>query len=184
MSWRLGRPLFDSAGAPHPHAEPLPVWGAGAEAERALRSPAHVAAMQDSWRALWSSRVLVWLGGIGAVAVLGYGPARKVLQHAALTHGFGSLGDLLVAPAARWDAGWYLLIAHQGYEPGLGAATAARGAFFPLYPLLVRSLSVLADRTGSRRHRGLGARARGGALRPAPPGVARDGLGAMWRGWR
>jgi hypothetical protein len=99
--------------------------------------------MQDSWRALWSSRLLVWLAGIGAVAGLGFGPARKVLQHAALTHGFGSLGDLLVAPAARWDAGWYLLIAHQGYDPGLGAATAARGAFFPLYPLLVRALSVL-----------------------------------------
>ena len=139
----LGRPLFDGAGAPHAPAEPLPVWGAGVEAERAVRTPAHVAAMQDCWRALWSSRVLVWLAGVGTVAALGYGPAHKVIQHATLTHGFGSLGDLLVASAARWDAGWYLLIAHQGYDPGLGAATAARGAFFPLYPLLVRALSVL-----------------------------------------
>ena len=139
------RELLRGAGAGHPgdDAPAMPVWGAGANARRATRSQAHAAALHDAWRALWISRVLVWVAGVGAVAMLGFGPARKVLQHAALTHGFGSLGDLLVAPAARWDAGWYLLIANHGYQPSLGAATAARGAFFPLYPLLVRALSTL-----------------------------------------
>jgi hypothetical protein len=106
-------------------------------------APAHVEAVKDTWRALWASRLLVWVAGSGAVAALGLGPTRKVLQHASLTRGFGWLGDVLVAPATRWDAGWYLLIARQGYKPALGAATAPRSAFFPLYPLLVRALSAL-----------------------------------------
>jgi hypothetical protein len=110
---------------------------------RALLAPSHAAAVQDAWSVLWSSRLLVWVAGTGTVAALGLGPTRKVIQHASLTHGFGRLGDLLVAPAARWDAGWYLLIVHQGYKPTLGAATAPRAAFFPLYPLLVRALSAL-----------------------------------------
>jgi hypothetical protein len=110
---------------------------------RARGTRAHVEALQDSWRALWSSRVVVWVAGVSTVVALGFGPARKVIQHEQLTHGSGWLGDLLVAPAARWDAGWYLLIAHQGYKPALGAATAPRGAFFPLYPMLVRALATL-----------------------------------------
>jgi Mannosyltransferase (PIG-V) len=120
------------------------VLGAGAETlQRTVLAPAHAAAIEDAWRALWSSRLLVWVAGVGAVGALGYGPTHKVLQHERLTGGFGWLGNLLVAPAARWDAGWYLLIVRQGYKPTLGAATAPRGAFFPLYPLLVRALSAL-----------------------------------------
>ncbi len=48
---------------------------------------------------------------------------------------------MLAAPAARWDAAWYLVIAHYGYRPELGAFTASRTAFFPLYPLGLRALS-------------------------------------------
>jgi hypothetical protein len=50
---------------------------------------------------------------------------------------------VLAAPAARWDAAWYLTIAHYGYRPDLGAFTAARTAFFPLYPLGLRAISEL-----------------------------------------
>ncbi len=62
-----------------------------------------------------------------------------------MTSGFGWLGDLLAAPAARWDAAWYLVIAHYGYSPELSAFTgvAARSAFFPLYPLGIRGVSAL-----------------------------------------
>ncbi|MDE3069172.1 MAG: hypothetical protein KGJ43_00395 [Acidobacteriota bacterium] len=129
-------------------SRPLPEWGAGAGAVAHERSlPGALANVQvrealvDTWQALWRSRLLVWLAGAGAVLAFGFGPDRKVIQHAALTHGFGSLGDLLVAPAARWDAAWYLLIAHAGYGPSLGSATAARSAFYPLYPLAVHLLS-------------------------------------------
>ncbi len=100
-----------------------------------------IVAMRDTWRALWSSRVLVWLAGAGTVATVGFGPARNAFDPPGVTRGFGWLGDLLAAPAARWDAAWYLVIAHLGYAPALGPFTSARDAFFPLYPLGLRALS-------------------------------------------
>jgi hypothetical protein len=130
----------------------LPEWGAGAiegppSGGRLLEglgriTDAQRAALRDSWQALWSSRAVVWLAGTGTVALLGFGPSRKVLQHAQLTRGFGAVGNYLLAPAARWDAAWYLLIARSGYGPNLGSATTARSAFYPLYPLAVRTVSA------------------------------------------
>src|ERR1700722_7560154 len=111
-------------------------WGAR---ERTMRA----AALRDVWRALWLSRLLVWIGGIGAVASFGFGPVRHALNPPGITRGFGALGDLMVAPAARWDAAWYLVIAQYGYRPQFGAMAASRTAFFPLYPLGVRLLSSL-----------------------------------------
>src|SRR5438552_17729241 len=60
-----------------------------------------------------------------------------------MTTGFGRVGDLLAAPAARWDSSWYLVIAHYGYRPDLGAFTSARAAFFPLYPLGLHAITFL-----------------------------------------
>ena len=51
-----------------------------------------------------------------------------------VTHPLGAFGDILFSPLARWDSVWYLGIAHDGYDGG------ADTAFFPLYPLLVRTL--------------------------------------------
>ena len=47
----------------------------------------------------------------------------------------------LVNMWSRWDAGWYLSIARDGYEftPG----KPSRTAFFPLYPMLVRGLHTV-----------------------------------------
>jgi Mannosyltransferase (PIG-V) len=98
-------------------------------------------AVRDVWRALWTSRLLVWLAGAGVVATLGSGPVRHAFDPPGITGGFGWLGDALAAPAARWDAAWYLVIAHYGYRPEFGALTASRTAFFPLYPLGLRALS-------------------------------------------
>jgi Mannosyltransferase (PIG-V) len=75
--------------------------------------------------------------------VFGFGPVRGAFNPPGVTRGFGRLGDLLAAPAARWDSAWYLVIAHYGYRPGLGHLTASRTAFFPLYPLGIRALSWL-----------------------------------------
>ncbi|HEY5288167.1 MAG TPA: hypothetical protein VIJ50_13790 [Solirubrobacteraceae bacterium] len=99
------------------------------------------AALRDVWLACWSSRLLVWVAGSGAVAVLGFGPVRHAFDPPGVTRGFGWLGDVLAAPVARWDAAWYLVIAHYGYRPEFGAFTAPRDAFFPLYPLVLRALS-------------------------------------------
>ena len=101
------------------------------------------AALRDTWRALWISRLLVWVAGAGAVATFGVVVRRGVFNPPHVTSGFGWLGDLLAAPAARWDAAWYLVIAHYGYHPELGAFTASRSAFFPLYPLGVGGISEL-----------------------------------------
>jgi hypothetical protein len=84
------------------------------------------------------SRALIWIVGCTAVMVLGTSAADI---HAFDPHGvstsLGPVGNVLAAPAVRWDAIWYLQIAHHGY-------TSARDAgFFPLYPLLVRAVSML-----------------------------------------
>lgn len=99
-------------------------------------------ALHDLLPGFLGSRALVFAAGWGAVGLFGFGPARKVFEHAQLTRGFGAVGNVLLAPVARWDAAWYLLIAHAGYAPALGSATVARSAFFPLYPLAIRALSL------------------------------------------
>jgi hypothetical protein len=102
-----------------------------------------MAAVRDCWRALWVSRLVVLVAGVGAVAAFGVGRARSAYDPPGVVSGFGWLGDLLAAPVARWDAVWYLVIAHAGYRPGLGFLAPARTAFFPLYPLGVRGVSEL-----------------------------------------
>ena len=94
--------------------------------------------MADAWRAFWVSRALVWVAGVAAVVVYGlHGDNAGLYDPAGLTRPFGEVGDALVAPAARWDAMWFLAIAEDGYE-------GQRAAFFPLYPLLVRMLAPVA----------------------------------------
>jgi hypothetical protein len=108
-----------------------------------LRDEERAWAARDSARALLGSRALVWLAGSGTLALLGFGPVRKAFDPPGVTRGFGWLGDLLAGPAARWDASWYLVIAQRGYRPDLSAVSAARAAFFPLYPLGLREISWL-----------------------------------------
>jgi len=108
---------------------------------RLRADPARMSALRDSWRALWSSRLLVWTAGVGTVLAFGFGPVRNVFDPPGVTRGFGRLGDLLAAPAARWDSAWYLVIAHFGYRPDLGSFTSPRTAFFPLYPLGLRTIT-------------------------------------------
>ena len=46
--------------------------------------------------------------------------------------------DQVLSQWQRWDALWYQHIAQSGYQPGSGSL-----AFFPLYPLLSRALSLV-----------------------------------------
>jgi hypothetical protein len=121
-------------------ARPLP--GAGRLA-RLRADGARMTAVRESWRALWTSRLLVWTAGVAAVAALGFGPHRNAFDPPGTTRGFGWLGDLLAAPAARWDSDWFLVIARFGYRPDLAPFTSARTAYFPLYPLGIRAISQL-----------------------------------------
>lgn len=104
---------------------------------------ARMSAVRDVWMGVWMSRLVVWSAAVATIAVLGFGPVRRVFDPPGSTRGFGWLGDVLAAPAARWDAAWYLTIARFGYRPDLGAFTAPRDAFFPLYPIGLRALSDL-----------------------------------------
>jgi hypothetical protein len=90
------------------------------------------AALEDAWRALWSSRALVWVTAIVAVVVFGLSGRVTDFDPAGVTMPFGHTGDVLAAPLGRWDSTWYIAIAGGGYGDG------AREAFFPLYPLVVR----------------------------------------------
>ncbi len=109
---------------------------------RLRADPARMAAVRLCWRALWSSRLFVLAVGVAAAAIFGLGSPHNAFDPPGVTGGFGRVGDLLAAPVARWDSAWYLVIAHAGYAPQLGAATAARMAYFPLYPLLMRALAL------------------------------------------
>jgi len=134
----------NAPGAEVPDSPGSNAGGAHGWYARLRADPARMAAVRDCWRALWISRLIVLAAGVGAVAVFGVGRARSAFDPAGVTSGFGWLGNLLVAPVARWDAVWYLVIAHYGYRPQLAAfGTGSRAAFFPLYPLGVRALSEL-----------------------------------------
>lgn len=115
-----------------------PAWLARLRAD-----PARMTAVRECWRALVLSRALVWAAGVGAIVVFGFGRMRGAFDPPGVTRGFGALGDLLAGPAARWDSAWYLVIAHYGYRPDLGAFTSSRTAFFPLYPLGLKTISAL-----------------------------------------
>ena len=97
-------------------------------------------------------------------------PARQILLLLVLTRlaltGIGCVSRLLLDPIhgeqyapwiysdhlwldiwGVWDTGWYLEIAEEGYSTTPRAEGAAAGqknlAFFPLYPLLARAVSVV-----------------------------------------
>jgi Mannosyltransferase (PIG-V) len=95
------------------------------------------AARRVAWQALWSSRLVVFCGGVLAVLSFGRAPATEGFDPSHLTSPFGYFGNLLAAPFARWDSVWYLSIAHGGYDH-----QPARTAFFPLYPLITRAIGV------------------------------------------
>jgi hypothetical protein len=77
--------------------------------------------------------LLVWVAGTLAFLVLGSAPdAVQAFDPHRLSLSLGRLGNVLAAPAVRWDSIWYLQIARDGYR----AASETR--FFPLYALLVR----------------------------------------------
>lgn len=87
-----------------------------------------------------ASRLLALGGGMaGVLGLHKHAPAATV---AAVEHQLGSVGNLLAGSVSRFDSGYYLEIAHHGYGP----AGSGKLAFFPLYPLAIRAVSLF---TGS-----------------------------------
>ncbi len=117
--------------------EALPTAQAGALHRSGVRGLVERAGSQPwlhvSWSAFWRSRVLIWLSGCLAMVLFGTNSgASTAFDPTRISSSFGSLGNVLAAPAVRWDSIWYLQIAHSGYQ------TARETAFFPLYPLLIK----------------------------------------------
>ena len=80
---------------------------------------------------LVSRLIVIGAGVVGALAV----PRRAgwaMFDPLRLSARLGSVGNVLAAPAVRWDSIHYLAIAEHGY------AVTGNTAFFPLYPLLIR----------------------------------------------
>ncbi len=76
---------------------------------------------------------LVWASAVAAFVL----PSAEATKH---YYGVEPLHDAVIAPWQRWDTIWYSKIALEGY------AADVRAVFPPLYPLLMRCLSVF---TGS-----------------------------------
>lgn len=97
------------------------------------------AALRESGLALLSSRALIWVAGIVAALIIGPGElaASSFNHHHLATPFHGVAGDVLAAPAARWDSIWFLWIAHTGYT------SPDQTVFFPLYPALVATGGAL-----------------------------------------
>lgn len=62
--------------------------------------------------------------------------------------------DGFVYSACRWDCGWYLGIASQGYDTALRSGPTDNGqanwAFFPAFPLLLHAIEALTGWPGQR----------------------------------
>jgi Mannosyltransferase (PIG-V) len=95
-------------------------------------TPRPQATKQIVWRALWTSRLVVLFSGVAGVIQLGVANGAAAYDPGKLMAPFGYLGNAVVAPLARWDSGWYLMIAKSGYADNL-----TRMAFFPVYPGLI-----------------------------------------------
>lgn len=105
-------------------------WQAARDAARQLvRSEAWQASV-PAW--LWT-RVSIFVVAYLAVALFGYGapPPWRV-----------SSNEFLNLPA-RWDSGWYLGIAQQGYQWDRRIIGQQNVAFFPGYPMVVGGLARL-----------------------------------------
>jgi hypothetical protein len=89
-----------------------------------------------AWRALWVSRLVVWVAGTAAIGVWGVSDRAPDFDPAGVTTPFGDPWDALLGPAARWDTTWFLAVADGGYEDGPVAA------FFPLFPLLAKVVGL------------------------------------------
>lgn len=100
-----------------------------------IRTAVTTETFRATWPAFVLSRVLVLAVGYVAVATVGFNPPPPWRDD----------GNLLLDMHARWDAGYYMAIAREGYPSAFNPSRASRIAFFPALPLLIRGVSVLLE---------------------------------------
>jgi hypothetical protein len=125
---------------------------AGTDQPRVRLAPWVAEAWRDVWPAFVVSRLLVFAAA--AIASSQYESSAAAARRATALpylHPFsdwplGGLLDAILAPLARFDSIWYLAIAQDGYLPQtLPGNIGVKAAFFPLYPELVRIVSITGD---------------------------------------
>jgi hypothetical protein len=99
---------------------------------RVLSKPA----MRHALGAFVASRAIVWLVGIASFELVPLSGWAKT-DPTALTQHLGAVGEILGAPAIRWDSSYYVFTAQHGYE-ALGQT-----AFFPFYPMVMRAVATI-----------------------------------------
>ena len=99
-----------------------------------LRSGWRTDAAQAVWPIVLVTRLAVLLVGYLAVASLGYAPGAPPIRV--------SDNEAANLPL-RWDTGWYLNIALEGYQWSPDIDGQQNIAFFPGYPLLTRAVATL-----------------------------------------
>ena len=100
---------------------------------RVSNANARAQALRDVLFAFVSSRALVWLAGTTTAVVFGLhvNGAPELDPGRLVTPFHSTIGNVLVAPAARFDSTWFLGIAKSGYTH------TYQTVFFPLYPALI-----------------------------------------------
>jgi hypothetical protein len=98
---------------------------------RAVRAGAAAPGVRAALPIFLSTRTFVFIAGLLAVALFGFreeaGPPWRIYQH-----------EFLNLPA-RWDTGWYIGIAAEGYRWQPSRTSVQQNiAFFPAYPMLMR----------------------------------------------
>jgi hypothetical protein len=104
-----------------------------------MRATYHASGVREALPIFLSTRTFVLLVGLLAVALFGFrgeaGPPWRVYQH-----------ELLNLPA-RWDTGWYIGVATEGYRWQPSRLSVQQNiAFFPAYPMMMRYLALFLGR--------------------------------------
>ncbi len=102
------------------------------QAQRWMKS----VALRTATSVFVGSRPAILGAGLLAVLMFGYAPNAPPWRY--------SDNELFNLPL-RWDAGWYLKIAENGYDyiPEAGAEAQQNIVFFPAYPLVTRVVALL-----------------------------------------
>ncbi len=132
----LSRPLLLAAlvaGVRHALVREQPIYAhAMQHAHRWMRS----VALRTAAAVFAGSRPAIIFAGLLAVLMIGYPPGAPPWRD--------SDNELVNLPL-RWDAGWYLQIAQNGYSyiPAAGADVQQNIVFFPAYPMATRAVGLL-----------------------------------------
>lgn len=147
-AWRFAltspyRPLLFAAaiaGVRHLIEREQPIY---AHALQQARRWSQAIALREAAAVFAGSRPAILLAGLLAVLTIGYAPGTPPWRD--------SESELFNLPL-RWDAGWYLQIAENGYSyiPEAGAQEQQNIVFFPAYPMATRAVAlVLGNYKGS-----------------------------------